>query len=275
MQVIQNNPTGPTTVYNEQQSPGLADARAKYPLCIGAPCALDLLLKTSGESCFDLDARCDGWHTAADREAVYQCAYGPYDVPLFECNAYAPMFNFDARTGGEPYADPLTGARAGQAVALPVTADLMAQGVMPPDGARNCWPTGWGMMNPLGWVYQPVRCAIEWAFVPREAAVRVTMARLAGGWAGTPPALVTAAAENWTQDLPELGGCEGPSFTFAVSWPVEVSQVWRPLYACDGWGATLATLAKLITSLAIVIGGVRIITQYAGKSVGFTGLGGN
>jgi hypothetical protein len=30
----------------------------------------------------------------------------------------------------------------------------------------ECWPGGWGWMNPAQWVLRPIKCAIEWSFVP-------------------------------------------------------------------------------------------------------------
>jgi hypothetical protein len=34
-----------------------------------------------------------------------------------------------------------------------------------PEGSA-CWPEGWGWFNPFEWVYKPVRCVMEWLFIP-------------------------------------------------------------------------------------------------------------
>jgi hypothetical protein len=41
----------------------------------------------------------------------------------------------------------------------------------PDDGEAECWPSGWGWFNPGQWVLRPIKCAMEWAFVPDEAAI--------------------------------------------------------------------------------------------------------
>lgn len=41
-----------------------------------------------------------------------------------------------------------------------------------PDGeSGDCFPSGWGALNPVSWVKQPVQCALRWAFVPSAGAV--------------------------------------------------------------------------------------------------------
>lgn len=260
-------------LYDEPSSEAFKDAATKYPDCLTFPCALDLLLKTTGQSCFDLDAQCDGWRTDTQREDKYQCSYGAYDVPLFECNVYGTTFNFDLRTGGQPYADPATGLPTNTPVAPTVVEQLMQSGVMPPEGARNCWPTGWGALNPLNYVYTPVRCVLEWAFVPREAAVKLELASLSASWAGTPPGLVFEAAEGWGAELPEADGCQGPPVPLKLEWPMHIDHTMYPLYACDGPGAFAAGLCRMLSSIAMIYGSFRAITWYLGRSVGYGGFG--
>lgn len=39
------------------------------------------------------------------------------------------------------------------------------------DDESECWPEGWGWLNPLEWVYRPIKCALLWAFVPDEEVI--------------------------------------------------------------------------------------------------------
>lgn len=39
----------------------------------------------------------------------------------------------------------------------------------------ECWPDGWGWMNPAEWVLRPVKCAFTWAFVPPDATIEAFM----------------------------------------------------------------------------------------------------
>lgn len=271
--VTENGGSTPGVIYDEPSSEAFLDAAEKYPDCLEFPCALDLLLKATGESCFDLDTRCDGWRSDAERESKYQCSYGAYNVPLFECNVYATTFNFDLRNGGQPYADPATGLPVGVPIAQTAHEQMMGSGVMPPDGARNCWPTGWGAVNPLAWIYTPVRCVLEWAFVPRVAAVKYEVASLGSGWAGTAPGTLLEAAEGWEAELPELEGCEGPPVRLALEWPLHIDHTMYPLWACDGPGEIAAGLSRMLSSIAMIWGATRAITWYLGRTFGYGGIG--
>lgn len=35
-----------------------------------------------------------------------------------------------------------------------------------PEDDADCWDSGWGWFNPATWILVPIKCAIEWAFVP-------------------------------------------------------------------------------------------------------------
>jgi hypothetical protein len=50
-----------------------------------------------------------------------------------------------------------------------------------------CWPSGWGWFNPFLWVYRPITCAVQWAFVPTTADLQVRLDRL-GELRDVPPA---------------------------------------------------------------------------------------
>jgi hypothetical protein len=39
-------------------------------------------------------------------------------------------------------------------------------------GGNECWPSGWGWLNPLEWVLKPIKCAARWLFVPPQPEFR-------------------------------------------------------------------------------------------------------
>jgi hypothetical protein len=47
------------------------------------------------------------------------------------------------------------------------------------DQAAVCWPDGWGWFNPGQWVLRPIKCAIEWSFVPSGPALDERLASFA------------------------------------------------------------------------------------------------
>lgn len=55
----------------------------------------------------------------------------------------------------------------GSATVVPIDADGETS-ARPRTGAESaaCWPGGWGWFNPLQWVLRPIKCALEWGFVP-------------------------------------------------------------------------------------------------------------
>jgi hypothetical protein len=39
-------------------------------------------------------------------------------------------------------------------------------------GGNECWPSGWGWLNPLEWVLKPIKCAARWLFIPPQPEFR-------------------------------------------------------------------------------------------------------
>lgn len=58
--------------------------------------------------------------------------------------------------------------------------DLAENPEVPGVGDSECFPGGWGALNPINWVLKPVKCALVWAFVPTRS------------WSDLAPECVTA-----------------------------------------------------------------------------------
>lgn len=46
----------------------------------------------------------------------------------------------------------------------------------------ECFPTGWGLLNPVEWVLKPVKCALLWAFWDQDAADEISGLGRDHGW---------------------------------------------------------------------------------------------
>lgn len=143
------------------------------------------------------------------------CKWGGYTMPASDCD---PMVK--EATGTDPTASPTA---TGTAIPQPPTDPNDAA------DADRCWPKGWGVFNPLEWMYKPVLCALKDAFVPRTSAQSVRdLADLAktrtpvpqlgaiGAWF-SPPSIATScldwalhfpAASGLPADVPVLNSCD-------------------------------------------------------------------
>lgn len=187
-----------------QTTPEYDAAKTTYPECMDGTCMLELL--KSDVSCFTLPEACADWFTDPNKTETMTCRYGSHAVPLSECNVYAPTFKPDAKPTNTPYGDPATGQP------LPSTPGAAAPGtVADPTSDRNCFPTGWGLLNPVEWVVKPVGCALEYAFVPRPSKVTELTGKADAAWRATTLAKTANTLGAVAPVLMGLsdGGCEG------------------------------------------------------------------
>ncbi|MCL4368070.1 MAG: hypothetical protein M1337_02690 [Actinobacteria bacterium] len=91
------------------------------------------------------------------------CRYGSRWVSNDKCLSIPGVYS-PTKTGTTTGTTPTTNPPGGtQFPAPPMTT--------PAEKAAKdkCFPTGWGVINPVQWVYMPVVCALEWAFKPQTA----------------------------------------------------------------------------------------------------------
>lgn len=154
------------------------------PLCdpgrAGAGC--ELMVTKDGQPCTQGDTECENWQENSQKDdatkARYGCKFGPYVVPLTVCNMLAKAYfpggapGTDENTDGDPKTNNDKGA-TGQPIPAPapaVTGTVPGAAGAPTPGtttdpealkARQCFPQGWAMFNPVEWVLKPIRCAFE------------------------------------------------------------------------------------------------------------------
>jgi hypothetical protein len=165
------------------------------------------------------------------------CTYGTGSATSTDCGAAYTITHPTCTTGcGEPGADPV-----------------------PAGGASDsCFPSGWGLFNPVEWVEKPIKCALIWAFVPDTAT-----------WGGDistiTTSLSTAGPGPWFTAMGTVlgglggtaGGCAGPTVNFDLG---SVHQVLHPFSACDPPMSVVAGIAYAFTTVSVVVlGGLAII----------------
>lgn len=151
-----------------------------------------LSVELDGKQCTAGNVECENWAEVNQNDpnkdtanSRLKCRLGPYTLPMAQCAMLEKAYLTggttwsDANTDGDPSTSgaPTTapsGSPAAKPSAPPAPAPAPAPGAAgsPAPGsdsqAAACWPTGWGMLNPLEWVYKPVVCAAQALFQPKK-----------------------------------------------------------------------------------------------------------
>lgn len=267
-------PNGPQRIYEEDTTDAYRDWMNTFPECDTGSCVQDLIYIPEGRSCGDDDLiqTCRDWFTDPQRDTKYQCMYKGEPVAVQNCYIYAGLFKEERIAAGAPYSDPNTGQWSGGQNAPTPSTIAFAEAVQNPDQERNCFPSGWAILNPVEWVVKPVQCALQWAFVPRPAVVAVEVARSELAWGQTPMGTIPAAVDGWGQTM-TLDGCQGPPVNTGIFMPGESGQVVYPMSACSDPAATWAGVSSIAVGLTFSVLGVLAIIRQWGGVVGQRGIG--
>lgn len=257
-------------LYDESITPEFDTFRTDFPQCLNGSCVLDLR-KVGLGTCFASNVDCAEWYSDPDKDDNYECFYGGTDVgaggtkvALAECTVYAPLFKPDAGTTASPYGDPETGEPlAGGPGTFPET-------VLDPTQPRECFPTGWGVLNPVEWVVKPVQCALEWAFVPRPSVLQAQQEKVQEAWSNSGPGRFAAVITAWEfGSLPS--GCDGITVdVWFLGPPFQIMQ------ACPGdMLADMAMWARIFGNVSMAVLSTMAITRLISGIVQYPGLGGS
>lgn len=274
-------PGGSRTEVGTSEVPtAVQDWQTAFPNCWDGSCRLDLKKVIGGSmelDCFDAPDQCVDWQTSVQADPqTYRCYYAGSVVAIAECNVYGRVFDRDKVQQGTGYSDPSTGTAVTTSTGTTVTTNpgaastAMSSAVGDPSKPRQCFPSGWGAFNPFEWVLQPVKCALEWAFVPRESVFSSFRANVSGRFAqtsfGAVAGIVTAV------NVPGVGdGCTGPPLSFKYG---PIDETWYPFAACDAPMAGVAATIKLWLGFLISAGAVFAIIRYVTAIIGFIPYGG-
>lgn len=270
----------PIPLLDTETTEGYQRLAEDFPECLSGMCYADLRqvqpdtgTGVTTQSCFDdlsADA-CLDWYKNPNKADQYVCEYGGQLVALTECGHYANVFDPAKQAAGQPYSDPDTGVSA--PVGSAPSTSPMNDAVLDPSKPRNCWPTGWGILNPLDWVMKPVGCALQAAFVPRPLAVSAMTTGFQTSWqAATPVQLATQLAAVADLEAP-TSGCHGIAINMA--WvPFAELGTYYFLPACPGdFFAPWAPMFKALATVGIFIAGFFGLTRHVGGIFGYGGVG--
>lgn len=270
---------GPSSVlvWSETVTPEYADAQTLAPECMDGSCFLDLRQEPSTVSCFEAVEACANWYSDPDKDTNYSCHYGTHVVDLAECSVYAPTFTDLARATGNWYAD-----QNGNTIGAPDGApnpgtdtSTFGQGAQDPAASRQCFPTGWGLLNPVEWVFRPVACALEWAFVPRASFMSSQQSAVEAAAGGSIIASGAALAASFAGMFDVSAGCQGPPFS--VDWDFGggegFAETYYPLSACESPMDIFAGTVKVLSTVGIFVGASLAVVRYFASIFGMVGYG--
>ena len=249
----------------------LGGSTAKY--CQTKVCISDLIIKSTGLSCFSQGETCLGWWEELNHgDAKYQCNYAGFNVAIADCALYAHIFDTQKRLAGNPYSDPVTGEEIGTQTGTSVDKNMMGGMPRASFSGRDCFGAGFGSANPLQWVLRPLQCFGEWAAVPRESVVQASAIHSQHAWdstlLGKGPALVSQFGA-----IPAFTGCSGVPIDIDQTWPIPWGIHWRFGASCDGPLATAAAVSRLVLGGLIGAGGVLAIVTYISGGIGMRRFG--
>lgn len=297
--------TAPTKTEEWSITPAVREA---YPDCIGWQSAgCKLMIQLDGVECNPGNPACLNWEEIwRVQPSRVKCKWGPYDMDISHClplrNAYIgengtvtdPKRSPKAApVAVDPFGRPLddklqnpdpevptaTTPETGSnplppTVGIPpVTGTPPVTTYTPPEvqtGDANCWPGGSAAFNPLEWVLMPVKCALQWAFVPRQATAEAQMTRIQNnlGKVGVVGAIgtVTTSINTVGAAAGNGSGCTGPTFHFDFD---AVHQELQPFNACAEPVATMAAVSNAFTTVVVIVMGLLGVVRALGSSVGF------
>lgn len=285
---------GGTNTLDQGQS--VPSELAKYPDCGAGTMGCSLQIFIDGSACVVGQTACMTWPSVnASTPSRVTCKWGSYTVPTANCNVIANGYQsetgvvFDPNSGtwiaidvhGNPIApnpepwnpvnpNPAPGVAPG--TVTPTTPGSTTPGpvTIPGGEGANCWPGGSAAFNPLEWVLSPVKCALQWAFVPTEAVAQTEMTRIQTqlGKVGVVGAVGTVTTTMNTVGAAAGGGtgCEGPTFHFDYD---VVHEEIQPFNACAEPVATMAAISRAFTTVVVIILGLFGVVRALGASVGF------
>ncbi len=239
---------------------------ADWQPCLGTKDGCSLGVWIDDVPCAPGNASCNQWTRVLERTPDrVKCMYGSKPVEMKNClpigypitpTQPGQVTNPDVnqQPGNGTQTNPNSGTKPGTSspsVGQAVTAPPVPAQATDAGAQKQCFPKGWGMLNPFEWVYKPVTCAFEWAFKPRtELSVRIDRMRAK---------VANRAPFTWLASLTALptsvggGGCptnwavtiQGKQYSLICGTPVEgVVRAARPVFVVLVLGAAIAPLLR-------------------------------
>lgn len=280
---------GRTTVTETTEVPDeVREWMENFPQCWDGSCRLTLKKQQSTSvevDCFEVPDSCVDWFEESKTSPTkYKCYYAGQARPLSDCFVYSRVFDRQNVQRGTGYAEPETGIEPKVYACVgcndPRTAttnrgaEKESMNTTPdnPEKARDCWPSGWAAFNPFEWVLQPIKCALQWAFVPRQTKVDQTTTKIRLTATNSRVAEAAQVATTWAAVAEGMNpsGCAGPSINLNL---MGIEYSGTPLTACAEPTATLAFWSRIIIGITAVLAAVYAVSRYIGRVFGYDGFG--
>lgn len=282
----QGGPEVPITPKGSLVAPPNVPSELTRPECRDGECIVEL--KRDGDPCGITAENCLDW--AQDWQANpqrYKCYYGGLEVSINVCSMYrAPTMGILPNVTPEGELMPPNSPKPDSwknPVRPPANEpdnptnpnpNPSAPGVGTPGSQINpgdACMAQWGQtLNPIDWVFHPVKCALVAMFQPREAIVGGHIRSLEGKWNGTSIGRIVNALTAWEFFAPS-NGCGGINVAVSKVWPG--TSDFRILNACPGEQLHgTAVLASVVIGIFAVIGSIVSVTRSIGGIVGYGGL---
>lgn len=196
--------------------------------------------------------------------------------PGFRCEWMSPDGSIDG--GALPMTDCVAGIPpAGDPVPTPTPTPFGPPKTPPTPDENACFPSGWGMLNPLEWVYRPVMCALRDAFIPSQQALDDTATQVQHSWDTTPPGVMVGTVGKLAAPLGGIptsdSGCQGPElkFTLPPMFTGDVSRTndWHPFSMCNAVGEWVHTWWMPFATALVYLGSVLIAAKIVGGTMGW------
>lgn len=113
----------------------------------------------------------------------------------------------------------------------------------------------------------------KWAFVPRSSAMQSAVGDMQSSWGNTSIGQWSTAVGQLVPTSSGSSSCDGPHLNVELHAGIRIDSY--PLSTCAGWGATLAPIARLITTVGLVLFGGLAVVRGIGSGFGWSPAIGN
>lgn len=287
-QVIGFKPDGSTqTLWDIPSAP----SDPATPLCDpgkAATTGCTLTVEIDGKGCEAGNVECENWSEVNNNDpnkntssARVKCKLGPYTVPISQCALLEQAFlpggapateqNVDGDPATRNWSDLHGNPIAPTAPSItPIPGAVPGTGGSPGPGAdseaKECFPAGWSMLNPVEWVLKPVGCALEAAFVPDPTKVQTRTATITNKMQNVGFQRVTTAWLTTFEAVGGSSGCAGPTVNF--DWH-GVHQTIQPFNACSPPMSGVAAVSYAVSSIIMVLFGGLSVARAIAAGFGF------
>jgi hypothetical protein len=254
-----------------------------YPGGSDAPCVMSLwkvLPDGTLKDCNTGTIDCTDFSKTTSTTQTYRCLWGIHSMPISDCSGLEQWAKTTTQT------QPTTSTSAQPTTTTTTTVQALpttGQNIDPktglprvdttgpaPDGtdstSSNCMGGAWSW-NPVNWVLIPVKCALQWAFVPQVSSMQSLSTRVTTAVGASAPGQWVGAVDGLRSGLNvSEAGCRGPFIPFVK---LEGGGFY-PLDACSGVMAQIAGITKTVLTVVISLFGGLACLRALGSGLGWS-----